>query len=32
MTSVDLEKIMGKRKGTNPDGFSELVKDLERGL
>lgn len=31
-TSVDLEKIMGKRKGTNPDGFSELVKDLERGL
>ena len=32
VTSVDLEKIMGKRKGTNPDGFSELVKDIERGL
>ena len=32
VTSVDLEQIMGKRRGVNPDGYSDLVKDLEKEL
>ena len=30
ITSVDLEKIMGKRKGVNPVGYSDLIKEVEK--
>ena len=30
ITSVDLEAIMGKRKGANPVGYSDLIKEMEK--
>ena len=30
ITSVDLEKIMGKRKGINPVGYSDLINEVEK--
>ena len=30
ITSVDLEGIMGKRKGVNPVGYSSLIKEMEK--
>lgn len=31
ITSVDLENVMGKRKGVNPVGYSDLIKEMEKG-
>lgn len=30
ITSVDLEQVLGKRKGVNPDEYSKLIKEMEK--